>query len=205
MLTILTCNPTTSPATEALTEDCFNRHVLEFAHPERHTLVFKDPSKNFDVNATLVTEGGGKGWMLHPFPTMADGDCDYIVQGAGKTGIHCYYANGTRDDGHGHAAHIAYSGHCPGCGPPLYMSDGACPWPATITVASFPGISMKGAGSDPSRVPNPAPLHPMESYAVEDALKVPADIAPGDYVLSYRWDCEATSQIWQSCSDVTIE
>ena len=42
-------------------------------------------------------------------------------------------------------------------------------------------------------------------YALEDVLKVPADIPAGDYVLSYRWDCEMTSQIWQSCSDITIE
>ena len=42
-------------------------------------------------------------------------------------------------------------------------------------------------------------------YALEDLLKVPADIPAGDYVLSYRWDCEMTSQIWQSCSDITIE
>jgi hypothetical protein len=46
---------------------------------------------------------------------------------------------------------------------------------------------------------------PAGSYSVEDALKVPTDIAPGDYVLGWRWDCEKTSQIWSSCSDITIE
>ena len=40
--------------------------------------------------------------------------------------------------------------------------------------------------------------------ALEDGLKVPANIAAGEYVLSYRWGCEMTSQIWQSCADITI-
>jgi hypothetical protein len=43
------------------------------------------------------------------------------------------------------------------------------------------------------------------SYAVEDAVQVPTDIAAGDYVLGWRWDCEQTSQIWASCADITIE
>jgi len=32
----------------------------------------------------------------------------------------------------------------------------------------------------------------------------PAAIPAGDYVLGWRWDAEMTSQIWQSCSDITI-
>ena len=43
------------------------------------------------------------------------------------------------------------------------------------------------------------------TFAIEDTLKVPADMAAGDIVLGWRWDAEMTSQIWQSCSDVTIE
>ena len=31
-----------------------------------------------------------------------------------------------------------------------------------------------------------------------------ADIEPGEYVLSWRWDCEQTPQVWNSCADVTI-
>jgi len=38
-----------------------------------------------------------------------------------------------------------------------------------------------------------------------DTLEVPSDIPAGEYVLGWRWDCEESSQIWQSCSDLSIE
>merc|ERR1711988_1781778 len=37
-----------------------------------------------------------------------------------------------------------------------------------------------------------------------DYLRVPEHLTPGDYVLGFRWDCESTAQIWQSCADVKI-
>ena len=45
-----------------------------------------------------------------------------------------------------------------------------------------------------------------DMYRMEqvDSLKLPADLAAGDWVLGWRWDCEESTQIWASCSDVTI-
>jgi hypothetical protein len=40
--------------------------------------------------------------------------------------------------------------------------------------------------------------------SIIDALMVPADIAPGEYVLGFRYDCEMTAQVWSSCADITI-
>ena len=40
---------------------------------------------------------------------------------------------------------------------------------------------------------------------VTDKLKVPAELPKGDYVLSWRWDCEQTPQVWNGCADVTVE
>jgi len=39
---------------------------------------------------------------------------------------------------------------------------------------------------------------------IVDRVQIPADLLPGDYVLNWRWDCEESNQIWQSCSDVAI-
>ena len=37
-----------------------------------------------------------------------------------------------------------------------------------------------------------------------DTIAIPAELVAGDYVLGWRWDCEETTQVWQSCADVTI-
>jgi len=41
------------------------------------------------------------------------------------------------------------------------------------------------------------------AWSVVDKVRVPK-VPPGDYVVSFRWDCEQTPQIWSQCSDVTI-
>mmetsp|Transcript_117046 Transcript_117046/g.342835 ORF Transcript_117046/g.342835 Transcript_117046/m.342835 type:complete len:359 (+) Transcript_117046:60-1136(+) len=40
--------------------------------------------------------------------------------------------------------------------------------------------------------------------AVVDNVQVPANLKPGKYVLGWRWDCEATAQIWSNCADITV-
>ena len=39
---------------------------------------------------------------------------------------------------------------------------------------------------------------------VYDKLRVPEHLVPGEYVLSFRWDCEQTPQVWNSCADLVI-
>jgi len=45
---------------------------------------------------------------------------------------------------------------------------------------------------------------PTFKFSIGDYLKLPADLEPGDYVLSFRWDCEQSPQIWNSCSNINI-
>merc|ERR1712200_272930 len=49
-----------------------------------------------------------------------------------------------------------------------------------------------------------APGDPTMLYNIGDLLEIPADLAPGDYVLSWRLDCEQTSQIWNTCSSIRL-
>lgn len=49
---------------------------------------------------------------------------------------------------------------------------------------------------------NGGPLLP--NLEIVDVVMIPSHLAAGRYVLQWRWDCEETSQIWASCSDVTI-
>jgi len=37
-----------------------------------------------------------------------------------------------------------------------------------------------------------------------DNVVVPSDLEHGDYVLSFRWDCKCTPQVWTSCANIRI-
>jgi len=39
---------------------------------------------------------------------------------------------------------------------------------------------------------------------VVDKVAIPKGLTPGKYVLGWRWDCEESTQVWTSCSDVTV-
>jgi len=166
------------PANESLTEDCFQAHPLEWAS-ETHTLIFKNGS-TIVINATVVKEGGGKGWMLHPVPMRNKKACDYRAEPG-----ECTYK-------------------CPGCGAAHGdAAKDACPCDCGT---QYPDIDLPygGGSADPHWLPNPVPGHDFHEYAIENTVKVP-NIPPGDYVLGWRWDCETTSQVWSSCADITIE
>jgi len=49
-----------------------------------------------------------------------------------------------------------------------------------------------------------APGVPTFLFSIGDYLEVPEHLEPGDYVLSFRWDCEQTSQVWTTCSNIKI-
>ena len=40
---------------------------------------------------------------------------------------------------------------------------------------------------------------------IVDELRIPRELPAGEYVLGWRWDCEQSTQVWSSCSDVTIQ
>ena len=45
--------------------------------------------------------------------------------------------------------------------------------------------------------------HSPERMEILDSLAIPGGLE-GEFVLGWRWDCEQSNQIWQSCSDVTL-
>ena len=170
------------PANEKLTEECFQKMPLTFATPNKHMIRFNDTSKDLEIKATVVPHSitGTGEWMLNPLPYGNENCtlcCDYIVQPP----AHCEYK-------------------CPGCGAPWYSADGACP---TDCSKSYPGLPHGGCNSkylDYAWI-NGTDTH---TFAIEDKVNVPKDIPAGEYVLGWRWDAEATSQIWSTCADITI-
>jgi hypothetical protein len=41
-------------------------------------------------------------------------------------------------------------------------------------------------------------------FSIVDEVLVPASLAPGPYILSWRWDAEQTKQVWSQCASVEI-
>jgi len=39
---------------------------------------------------------------------------------------------------------------------------------------------------------------------VIDKVKIPVGLEPGEYVLSFRWDCKCSPQVWAACSNILI-
>jgi hypothetical protein len=97
--------------------------------------------------------------------------------------------------------------------PAVRLSEGTYPPGSTWTVnpipikegedgkqhRCFPGWPNK----DPAPIPGVFGVYPRK-WNVVDRVMVPTDLPDGDYLLSWRWDAEATSQIWQNCADIHI-
>lgn len=45
---------------------------------------------------------------------------------------------------------------------------------------------------------------PIDAINIVDRVVVPSHIAPGRYLLSWRWDCEQSPQVWQNCADIVV-
>lgn len=99
-----------------------------------------------------------------------------------------------------------------------YVSEGTSPngstWvrnPIPTDPTDFPPPC--GADADPF-FPRPVPyskVTPTRCWgnfpahvAILDHLAIPRHLAPGEYVLGWRWDGEQSAQIWAACADVTI-
>jgi len=160
------------PADEPLTEECFQRHPLEFVQDE-HQVVFANGTR-FKVPGVFVTEGvlpAGSTWARIPIPPTWLG--------------------------------------------PRCLGEGCEPWEHTLVdgpCEPCPGTN----GSDCSRCDNnPKPAFPPPcgngecegnegGAAALDVVKIPKGLKPGKYVLGWRYDCEATAQVWSNCADVTL-
>ena len=71
------------------------------------------------------------------------------------------------------------------------------------TEGTFPAGSMWTA--NPFRPPHEEGGNSGHGHGqVIDHLKIPGDLEPGSYVLSFRWDCKCSPQVWSVCSNILI-
>merc|ERR1712060_569374 len=167
------------PSSEPLTEECFQRHPLEFDRTKQ-TLKWNNGTLEYPMGSKAIFVDGdavkpkGSTWARNPIPRIWDS----------KAGLH------NPEACPGPSARAA--GSPPGC----LAFPAPCPWDTYNTTGLLPGTTdgdgMGQCSSD------------WVVGVISDHVLIPNDLPAGDYVLGWRWDCEETAQIWQNCADVTI-
>jgi len=170
-----------------LTEECYQQGHLEFASPETE-IRYKDGSrKPFNITSPTTDVGTWpekSQWRKNPVPMC---NCD-----AG-TGCKGWSGNHTADTGKwpsktGMFVPYKHSNFRPG------QSSDLCP-----TGVQFPTLWDEGASAG---IVGKGGFGTF-MFTMVDRLKVP-DVPAGEYSVSWRWDCEETAQVWNSCADITI-
>ena len=80
-----------------------------------------------------------------------------------------------------------------------YSEEG---WQAIDLVSTTKGTTP--AGSQWAKIDLPRNTASGDSWAFKDLVEVPETLAPGEYVLSFRWDCQRTPQVWSGCANIKI-
>lgn len=167
------------PADESLTEECFQKHQLDFVQ-DKQGIVFKNGTV-VPIKGRFVTEGTfPRGSMWSTLPIPSDGLGPRCLPGDNDT-------TSTPD------ACQAWEHH---------NVDGPCkPCPGT------PGSDCSRCDNGP-KLSFPAPCDGCSGcdhhHAIKDVVKVPSNMKPGKYVLGWRWDCEASAQVWSNCADIEL-
>jgi hypothetical protein len=170
------------PKSEPLTEECMQRHPLEFAD-EVSWIQWKDDKSNRTQIAgrrlTVGTHPAGSEWKRNPIPACA-GDVGGAANPIPIPGLdNCHKAQ---------------------FDPPMVPVTTHPKW------APLPGLYGFGGGAVGPFISVEQFNFWSErfSFNIVDRVKIPSDLPPGEYVLGFRWDCEQTPQIWQNCADITI-
>jgi len=167
------------PAEEELSEDCFQRHPLDFVQ-DQQGIIYKNGTV-LPISGTFLRDGthpAGSMWSMLPIP-------------ATWFGPRCIAGdNDTADTPHACEAweHKLVDGECKPCPETLGSSCSRCDNGET---PSFPPPCEDCQGN-------------RHDLGIRDVVQIPANLKPGKYILGWRWDCEATAQVWSSCSDVTL-
>ena len=164
------------PSGTALTENCFNAHVLPFVG-HNTTIRYLDGRGQKIIPAQDVSQGTfppGSTWRRNPIPACnCDGGDGCHAPGTDNRGGRASYTNGTNP----------------------VPTGFNCPYGTMFDVPFDYGYGQ--------HVWNNPPNKPWSNvWVMVDKVKAPA--VRGDYVLRWRWDVEQNPQVWTHCADVTV-
>lgn len=200
-----------------ITEECFQQNVLKFAG-NTSWLQYSDKLPNregvislprFELPLVVVSEGTfprGSQWARNPIPSCAYSDqtqcgsklpnvTEWFQPHQGGPDDQSWWAGGEQWWEQEKCAQDCSGEGLMMC--PPGMTQFAEPLPG---ISSYLGAFMIEFHAAPSATVGIEGL----PYSIVDKAVIPSDIEEGDYILSWRWDCEQSPQIWQNCADVLI-
>jgi hypothetical protein len=166
----------------AVSEDCFQSHHLEFAGTTAWVQWGAETESRVAFTAQRLATGTvpeGSQWTKNPVPGCVNSpDCRY------------------RDP-------------WPEC--PTGNSSGCVGDTFTGTQFAPPAPGVSGGGYPAPVItsgvqPGPSQDHDWwgADFNIVDLVHVPASLKPGDYLLSFRWDCEESNEVFMGCADVML-
>lgn len=170
-----------------VTEDCFQQGALKFESDVSWLRYDENLYKGVDIpkqainNERLIvgTHPAGSEWKRNPVPA-----CNFC------NSLDCSL-NDTND----------CNADCSGHGVPW------CPAGMTQFPEPLPGVSgwvgQFGGNNRTLPMSNSRPGDYLP-FSIMDRIVVPSVLPTGQYLLSWRWDCEQSYQVWMNCADVTI-
>lgn len=199
-----------------ISEECFQQNVLHF-HGEKSWIQYSDQIPNhagaiklprFEIPRITVSEGTfplGSEWARNPIPS-----CNYCDQSKCGTALPNVtelfqpHLGGFNDDSYwyGGAAWFEQEKCAQDCSGFSMMQ---CPPGMTQFEEPLPGLSGYLGNYLVDMNEPVATAMGVEGalYSIVDLVEVP-QVDEGEYLLSFRWDCEQSPQIWQSCADILI-
>ena len=175
-----------------ISEDCFGRNSLPFVGTKqwvRYAPIYQYNRQvslpDFEIEAVRVSEGthpAGSHWTRNPIPGCMLCDQAECMRNHTSTKV--------GDSGWVSQQHCSQS--CSG----LNITGHTCPPGMTQFPEPLPGFSGYYAQSCDKANHDCDGLAGFK-YSIVDKVSVPKSLPAGEYLLSWRWDCEQSRQIWQ--------
>jgi len=165
------------PKDSQLTEECFQSNTLTFAGANS-TIKFEGgehADKKIPTKTYIAPDGTQ--WRTNPIPGCA---CDNGISCGGKADFLQSKVEGN-------------------CAAGTYPQSTVYSHAASATSACPRGTQFE-AGFD--EFTQGFLVGASNEFSVMDEVNVPQKV--GAFVLSWRWDCEETDQVWNSCADIII-
>lgn len=197
-------------ANAELTEECFQRGALKFDTDTAKVRLVNNSVAPFTIPVRHTPD---RKWTRIPVPSpdlhMPAPWCkgpqinlrkeNSSYPGGGDDGAYRFDCLGTYPDQHGRCAKgddWCWQGTHPAGGDECCDCSGTC-----VEAKEELAFPSPFAGLEPGKklqIDNPW------TFSLIETVVVPAELPAGDYVLSWRWDAEATPQVWLNCADIRL-